>query len=362
MRIRKVKQVHFTPSRYHASGMTLIELMIAMLLGLLVVAAAGGMFLANKRVYGSTETVNRIQENSRAAFEIMSRDVREAGGNPCGAAQQVNMLNSRDSAWWAAFAQGLRGYDDNVSAPGTGTAAARTANTDAIDLHLANRGDYAITAHSTPSSTVDLNTTSGLTVGEIVMVCNAEYSLIFQITQISSGKLSHDGGNGAPGNCGQEFQFETPGSCSGASNPNGYCMMVTGSASAQCVKYGDDPAALVRVQSLRWYVGNNGRGGTSLYRAVLQDKGGAAPAIVSSDEIVEGVSDMQLEYRSFGSSNYVAAGAVTDWRRVNAVRIRLALEGVAGAMSSNSIQGTDGETLGRELAHVVAVRNREGVL
>lgn len=68
MRIRQDKQTSF---RRNAAGMTLIELMIAMLLGLLVVGAAGGMLLANKRVYGSTETVNRIQENSRASFEIM---------------------------------------------------------------------------------------------------------------------------------------------------------------------------------------------------------------------------------------------------------------------------------------------------
>src|SRR5690606_16585162 len=66
-------------------GATLIELMIALLLGLVVVAAASGLFLTNKRVYASTETLNRIQENGRVSFELMSRDIREAGGNPCGA-------------------------------------------------------------------------------------------------------------------------------------------------------------------------------------------------------------------------------------------------------------------------------------
>ena len=62
------------PSSYLVRGVSLIELMIALLLGLVVSAAAGGIFLANKRVYASTETLNRIQENTRVSFEIMARE------------------------------------------------------------------------------------------------------------------------------------------------------------------------------------------------------------------------------------------------------------------------------------------------
>ena len=99
-----------TPAR-HARGVTLIELMIALVLGLVVAGAAGGMFLANKRIYASTETLNRIQENTRVSFEIMSRDLREAGGNPCGnSAELINLLQTKDTAWWGQYSEGLRGY------------------------------------------------------------------------------------------------------------------------------------------------------------------------------------------------------------------------------------------------------------
>jgi len=74
-------------------GFTLVELMVAMILGLLVAAAAGSLFLSNRKIYGTTASINRIQENQRTAFELLARDVREAGGNPC-TRNVVNMLDT----------------------------------------------------------------------------------------------------------------------------------------------------------------------------------------------------------------------------------------------------------------------------
>src|SRR3546814_2483336 len=67
--------------------------MVAMVLGLLVVAAAGSLFMSSRKVYGTTASINRIQENQRIAFEMLARDVREAGGNPC-TRNIVNMLDT----------------------------------------------------------------------------------------------------------------------------------------------------------------------------------------------------------------------------------------------------------------------------
>lgn len=350
-------------------GATLIELMIALLLGLVVVAAASGLFLTNKRVYASTETINRIQENSRVSFEIMSRDIREAAAKPCGnSSTMVNLLRSRDSAWWEQFGQGLRGYDGNQASPGTviGTGTAqRVAGTDAIDLHMSNEGDYSVVKHDTPSATLDLNNRNGLVAGDIVMVCNTEYSLIFQITGFNGTGLLHSGATSiTPGNCGSEFQFEEVpnlSSCGGASAPNGYCIM--GATSAQCAKSSEDPAALARIQTSRWYIGNNARGGHSLYRARLVNRTATlTPDIVEAVEIAEGITAMQLQYRSNGSTAWQDASAVADWTLVNAVRINFTAQGTEGALSGGYLAGTDGNVLNRPVSHVVAIRNREGVL
>jgi len=349
-------------------GATLIELMIALVLGLLVVAAASGLFLSNKRLYGSTETVNRIQENTRVAFEIMSRDIREAGATPCGSSSKiVNQLTTRGSPWWQDyFARGLRGYGSDA-APGTATGsgvAQRVAGTDAIDLYSANDGDYAVVEHKNPSATLDLNHNGDLAAGDIAMVCNQEYSLIFQITGLNAKGVLHNGGSGTPGNCGSEFQFEeipAGGKCAGASAPNGYCMM--GSTSAQCVLASAEPASLSRIDAYRWYVGNNSRGGTSLYRARMQNRTGTAtPDVIDPVEIAEGVTGLDLQYRSLGSTAWQGASAVADWSRVNAVRVSLTVGGAEGAVRGADLRGTDGTVLSRKLTHVVAIRNREGVL
>lgn len=64
-------------------GFNLIELMITLLLGLLVVLAAISMFISSRRLYTTTENMSRLQESARVAFELMARDLREAGGNAC---------------------------------------------------------------------------------------------------------------------------------------------------------------------------------------------------------------------------------------------------------------------------------------
>ena len=71
------------PSATRARGFSLIELMIAMVLGLVVIGSAGAIYIANKRSYAATEVLSRVQESSRVAFELMARDIREAAAVPC---------------------------------------------------------------------------------------------------------------------------------------------------------------------------------------------------------------------------------------------------------------------------------------
>lgn len=361
-------------SAYLQRGLSLIELMIALLLGLIVSAAAGGIFLANKRVYASTETLNRIQENTRVSFEIMARDLREAGGNPCGGGVPiVSQLVAGNTSWWQQYEDGLRGYPAGTAAPGTANgagAAQRVANTDAIDVHLANSGDIRVLQHDNPSANLRVNSTAGLEVGDILLVCNHTYAFVFQTTQLNSAGgvsgIQHNGG-GSGGNCKQEFRYEraADGSCAPNSANVGYCFLVPAGSSVNpnCDKHARSPATVVQVQSFRWYIGNNGRGGRSLYRATLDNPdGNAAPNVVETVEIAEGVSNMQLRYRANGAAAFVAAGAVADWAAVNAVQVSLTVEGEEGALQGAYVEGTDGAALSRDLTHIVALRNKEGVL
>jgi type IV pilus assembly protein PilW len=355
--------------RLSQAGFTLIELMIAMLLGLLVAAAAGAVFISNKRVYGSTETLNRIQETGRIAFELMSRDLREAGGSPCSTgASLVNQMVDGDNTYWTQFADGIRGYGGTAAMPGTtaGTAVAqRVAGTDAVEMHLTERGDIRVVGHSTPSANIDVSSVAGIAEDDILLICNMSFAFIFQATGISTSALNlqHNGGGGQSLNCSQEFQHVRD--CSpGASGGNGYCFQVgSGAVNPNCSRFSNSPAYVARIQSLRWYIGNNARGGRSLYRAIVRNNSGTnTPNVVLPEEIAEGVRDMDLTYLVAGANDYVAAASVTDWRRVTAVRVELVIEGTEGALEGSYIEGTDGAVLDRTVTNVVALRNRESLL
>lgn len=361
------------PSNHPARqrGVTLIELMIALLLGLIVVASAGAMFLSNKRTYGTSETLNRIQENERAAFEIMSRDLRETGGNPCSStARTVNMLNQGGSPWWEQYEDGLIGYGAADATPGTpfGTGnAQRVAGTEAIDLALATDGDVRVTAHTTPSANIQVTDTDDFADGQILMICNMDFKMIFQVTQLNSAgggvSIQHNGGGGTTGNCSQVFQiFDDVASCNPGASGAGYCF--TPSSNPNCDESGNSPARVALATVARWYIGRNDRGGTSLYRARLMNSGATAtPQIVGAPvEIAEGATDMEFEYMVAGATDFVAAAAVADWSQVTAVRVSVVFEGVEGALEGRYIEGTDGEALTHALTNVVALRNREDLL
>jgi type IV pilus assembly protein PilW len=61
------------------SGLTLVELMVAMTLGLLVVLAATGLLVSSKNSYTAQDDHIRVQDTGRFALEIITRAVRQTG-------------------------------------------------------------------------------------------------------------------------------------------------------------------------------------------------------------------------------------------------------------------------------------------
>ncbi len=122
----------------HQRGVTLIELMVALVLGLVVSGAALALFMTNRQTYVASENMDRIQEASRIAFELMARDLREADGNPCSnkLVPENRLSGSTTYAWWSDWGAGLRGYDGATAFAddGFGTAATkRVAGTPAVE-------------------------------------------------------------------------------------------------------------------------------------------------------------------------------------------------------------------------------------
>ncbi len=333
------------------SGFTLVELMIALVLGLLVVSAAGAIFLSNQRVYGMTETTGRIQENQRASFEIMARDIREAGGSPCNTQQPpVVMLSNSSAAFWTTYANGL-GATEGGASP------------DSIDLYSGGEAGIQILEHDNPAAVLAVSSVAGVVDGDVLMACNVDTSIVFSVTAIpGSGKtLQH---NSTSNYC-QEFQYKKPEVCTGASGKFGYCFKKAAGKNfgPGCTGQGKGPAIVVRPSAIRWEVKSNGRGSNSLYRSVYgTTKDGLSATARSEGEVAEGVSDLQFTYQSRGSATYQNANAVADWHDVIAVQMVVKMVGARGAQSAAYMKGTGGAALERTLTNTIAIRNKQGVL
>lgn len=77
----KTHSVNTSPVKNHR-GFTLIELMVAMLIGLFVVGATVTLLDFSGRTYRAQERVVDVQQDARAALEIMASDIRMAAFNP----------------------------------------------------------------------------------------------------------------------------------------------------------------------------------------------------------------------------------------------------------------------------------------
>lgn len=337
-------------SRRRASaGFTLIELMVALLLGLLVMGAAIGIFLSNRQAYSATENLGRVQEHVRFAFELMAYDIRRAGANPCGNhIPTVNVVTNSSGHWWTdlnSFQSGsgelvnpwrntLVTYAGSTMVPGMafGSGAGQRVNgTEAIQILAAGEPVFSVQAHDPAGTTFTLNSAGhDFQPGNIMIACDARQAAVFQASAAGADTVQHAQG-GAADNCTSKLGL--PADCAAATD------------------YTFQPnAMLARLDGVRWYVGNNGRGGQSLYYTRVDADG----AGVSSEEVVEGVDRLDFELLLEGAASYVSSSAVpvTEWANVSAIRVNL------GLTATDTAGSTGNTAIRRTLSHVVSLRSR----
>jgi type IV pilus assembly protein PilW len=59
-------------------GVSLVEMMVAITIGLILLAGVLSIFFSSKVTYFSNEKMARLQENGRVALNLISHDVRAA--------------------------------------------------------------------------------------------------------------------------------------------------------------------------------------------------------------------------------------------------------------------------------------------
>ncbi len=359
--------IHY-PKR-HQSGLTLVEIMVALAISLIVLAGVIQIFISNKQSYSVIEANSRVQEDGRFSMELLTRDIRMADFWGCGGGTDLNFANNLDSAGsgFIPFTDALRGTDGTY---------------DTIIIRKSdNSSDVSVTQHNQMAATLFVNDVSQLDCGDIVMVCNVNGGDIFQITnQVNStgaGTVVHNTGNA---HC-AGGQQQTPGNLSPVDQcPN------RGRGSTHCLSRSYDPGPdtppsyVYAVQSLTYSVADTGRvdkyGDPIL--ALYRQNGSSA-----AQEIIENIENFQLRYgidnnEDYSVDQYVTAstlnvGATVDeiaenWDRVIAVQIAIVVrsaDAVRATADTNTYQlldvthdPADDMRLRRAFTKTVAIRNR----
>lgn len=336
-----------SPSRPE-QGFTIVELMVALALGLVITTALVYVFIANNLSYRVQTGLARAQESGRFAVDFLARDIRMAGFNGSCLTRGDIVKNTLNAGYPSSISTSVQGYDAAAGAwsPALDASiAARSPSTgsDILTLRLAGDGVPLDTPYM-PTTAAALHVPAGSPFRQydIAVICDAVGGAIFQITNANpgtSGSLVHNTGTGSPGNVTKDLDH----------------------------KYAAN-AEIFTVSTRSYYVAPNARGSTSLWML-------AAPCPVGEScpvELVEGVERLQLEYGldtdddlQHSANRFLTAGLVTDWSQVVSVRIgvlvRSADDGLrttATALSFNGSATTSDRRLRKTYSSVVHLRNR----
>lgn len=299
-------------------GLTLVELMVAITVGLILTAGIIQIFVNSKQTYRVEESLSRLQESGRMALDFIANDIRMASYWGCQHTPS-DVENDLDTSG--------PGYIDFTSSGVTGTEGGGAP--DSITLSGADsspgvtpqpNGGGAV--YSTSASTaLQINLPNDLKSGDLVLVSDCTGGDIFQITGAdpsAGGVVDHAVGAGSPGN------------------------------TSQLSKAYQGDASIFYMHQVVYTIKNGVDGQPALWRS---DNG-------NDQEIVDDVSDLQILYGEDMDSDrsvdtYVTADNVTDFDNVYSVRVQLTVQTADANTSVNA-----GNRISRNFSSTVAIRNR----
>ncbi|WP_018954729.1 PilW family protein [Thioalkalivibrio sulfidiphilus] len=344
-----INAMHTTVGSRKQKGLTLVEIMVAIVISLILTAGIIQLFLGTTQTYRFQEALSRIQENGRYAMEVLARDIRMAGYWGCASADLTG-VNS--------ILNGANNYAWNFSIPVEGFEADGTGWTPTIDPSIVNplQGSDILTLRSLdnagatiafqpalPAATIHVVPGHQLAIGQVVIATDCVNATAFQITNINNVSGGH--------NVVHSSAAFTPGN---ATNSLGY-QFTSGE--------------ILTVSTKTYYVREGSNGVPALWRSVA-----AQPA----QELVEGVERMRITYGIDNNNNnrvdeYVGVADIPnlatggpDWGRVVSVRVELLLvsmtDNITGGVqpiefAGETITPTDNR-LRQVFTTTVGVRNR----
>ena len=289
--------------------------MVAMTIGLLVLAGVAQVFATGRTTYRYTDGLSRIQENGRFGMHFLTSDVRMAGYMGClpKSATITNHLNNpTDYATDLVLGQHINGHayigagdtlaDWSPALPADYFADGEVLpDTDVLIVRRASdRSHHVLPPYMpTASAALHLEPDNGLRVNDIVIVADCQSADLFQITGPDNpgltGTLNHN----------TDAVSQGP-----------------GSATKNLSKTYQGDAEILRLTTNVYYIGTGASGGSALFVKAL-DRG-----MLESRELLDGIDTMQVLYGEDDDGDSIAniyrkANQVTDWSKVVSVRTGL---------------------------------------
>jgi len=357
--VRDVQGIASPRQRVKQAGISLVETLVALALGLALVSVAFNLYVSNRSVFRQIEAMSRLQESASIAAALLENNLRHAAGVLCRkGAPMTNLLNNppliNNNASAPiivlAFSNGLKGYPSSTDTTTDPIAQAHRCAGDSLSIYSANTSDIAkVTASATQtanSCTFTVDDASKFSRGDVALACDYDRAVLFQVTGSASSQVSFNTTTTSPGpgNCGLKIKASGVPAASGTVAPP-RCMSNLAAYNASAVPYTFGPGSMIgKLSFTHWYIGKKTGEDTcklpsvvgnpvhnlALRRVTVTNSGAAATT--THDEMVENVSDMKITYLLDrlgtgypGADDYVTAAAVPDWTRVIAVRIELTL-------------------------------------
>ncbi|OEU63099.1 MAG: hypothetical protein BA870_07555 [Desulfuromonadales bacterium C00003094] len=295
-------------------GLTLVELMIAMVISLVLLGGIHRVFVGSTTSYAVTDQLSRTQENGRFAMHVLRSDLLGAGFLGClqDVSAYTNTLNN-PSYFNFNFSQAIYGLeatgvntwaDDSGAVIPTSIVAGDmglvtpVSGSDILVIRGVDSNTTIEVTQKMPVQSADIKLTAGLSPlintsgGDILLITDCEGASVFQTTNYTdaSGNTVHNTGVGTPGNATKEL---------------GHAY--------------DVGSQILFPQTRTYYIRNNVAGEPALYEKIDS---------AAAQELIEGIESMQIRYGEDTDADrtadvYRTATTVADWGDVVSVRVGL---------------------------------------
>lgn len=301
-------------------GFSLVELMIALVLGLIVSVAIFTLFVSTLKSNKTHDNLSRLQESARYALYQLQNDLRMTGYRSClgrkgstadvETAEDVNLISGIQ--YHNDFDQSIQGFHAQGSSwtpalDASISSASPTQDSDIITVRFATgQGTHlsAIMANGTADIPI-LSNPDNLTTSDDLIIADCAQSTVFSPTSISATTIAHSSAANTSDNLGRAYSTD---------------------------------AVVMPIKTVTYFVApsQDVSNGSSLWRKTNAD---------AAEELADNIEQLKILYGEdtngdLAPDKYVTANQVADMKNVIAIKLMLLARTLDDDLSASGQQYT----------------------